>query len=247
MQFNPLVFGGIGAAVVAGGVGVGLGLSKASDALIAANPTTTKGDNRAMGLTLGTAALGVVGGGVLMTLGALGKIHPGFAIGGAVLGAGMLLGSIGAGIATSVRHGKSIDTMTANTMSAYDRWPANGSLNLDGGFLRPPETFRSESDSYKDSDGKQHTTTTVYTIANLAEAADARGNVDRRAEPGELRSVVASFDADGDKRIRGSEAKAFDRAYGERVVYSSHYSTDVNSWWNDTGYSSTPMSPGDDY
>ena len=250
MQINPLVVGGIGAAVVAGGVG--LGLTKANDALIAGDPTGTKGDSRALTATIGTAFLGVAAGGALAVLGATGKIHPGFAIAGAALGAGALVGSIGAGIATQVRHGQSVESSIANVMDRYDRFPANGSLDLDGTFWRSPETFRTDTDSYEDSDGDRHTTTTVYTVQELAERADALGDGDRRTTPGELRSVIAPFDANGDGRLKGSEGRALDRAYGERVVARSSSTIDTDGWWSgggndDHGYPGTGTSPGDDY
>lgn len=243
MGINPLVLGGIGATVVA--AGVGYGLTKANDALIASDPKGTSGDAKAVGVTIGTAFLGVAGGGTLAALGGIGKIHPGFAIGGAALGAGMLVGSIGALIATNVRHGSSVETAAQGVIDKYDRWPGNDSLDLQGSFWSPPETYRSETSSYEDSDGDRHYSTSVYEVTRLAERADQVGNRDDRASHDELRTVIGSFDADGDGRLKGKESRAFDRQYGERLVAS--YSGQVDNWWDGDDYGYSPTSPGDDY
>ncbi|MCW2972267.1 MAG: hypothetical protein JWN72_540 [Thermoleophilia bacterium] len=243
MAINPLVAGGIGAAVVAGGVG--FGLTKAADAIIAKHPTGTGGDTRTSWMIGGTAALGVGVAAVSVLTGRAGSLRPGLAIAGAALGVGALLGAAGAGIASMVRHGESVDTKVKSVFDKYDDFPANGSLDLQGSFWSPPETFRSETSSYEDSDGDTHYTTTVYDITRLAEAADSRGDGDDKADKAEVRGIIASFDKDGDGRIKGKEGRELDRSYGERVV--SSYSGRIDNWWDGSDYGYTPTSPGDDY
>lgn len=131
------------------------------------------------------------------------------------LGIGVALGALGASMLAGRRHGEVIESTTNDVMHRYDRnW--DNKLDLEGSWYRMPEDTRVTVVTYKDADGKDQTITSVYTIAALADAADA--NHDEVVTREELQAKVASFDVNGDGRLQGDELKHFENQFREHSI-----------------------------
>lgn len=212
MSINPAAIG-IGAGVVAG-VGAGFGISRLTDAIAAKHPTGSGADGPARAWMFGGAIAGVgLAAGGMAAL-ATGRLQLGAGLLGA--GAGTMLGSIGAGIGFNARHGVGVDTSVSDVLSGYDH-NRNAQIDLDSGsWWREPETIRTTRTSHEDSNGNTYYTTDTYSIDRLAVRADE--NRDQAATRGELTSTIGGYDADGDGRLQGDEAKRFDRELGEQHI-----------------------------
>ncbi|MCW2961586.1 MAG: hypothetical protein JWM25_1772 [Thermoleophilia bacterium] len=213
---------GLGLAAVGIGVASGYGLSKANDAIMRKHPTGSSGDLPTSLTSIGTGVLGAaigVAGGVAMHRG-FGKLG----LAGVTVGAGLVLGAVGGGIATSMRHGVGVETKVQDIFSKYDGAGfgyRDGVLDLEGSFWSPPENYRTDvSHTDRNDDGDTNdageTTRRVYEISRFAFDADVDDN--RRVELREARDLVAASDRNGDGRLIGDESNSFDRAYGERLV-----------------------------
>jgi hypothetical protein len=158
------------------------------------------------------AGFGVAAGGMAAL--ATGRVQLGAGLLGA--GAGTMLGSFGAGIAFSARHGVGVETSVNDVLSGYDH-NRNGQIDLDrGSWWREPETQRTTTTRHEDSNGNAYYTTDTYSIDRLATRADEDRN--QVATRGELTSTIGSYDDNGDGRLQGAEAKRFDREIGERHI-----------------------------
>lgn len=199
--------------LAAGGVAAlasGIAEDKLIEGIVGGNPTGSGADVPGTAIPLlvglGGAALGVYG---MIKGGGKSSTMASAALGA---GIGLALGSTGAHIAFRVKHGVGIDTKTNDIFSSYNRdW--DNVLDLRPNW-RTPEFVRREESTYEDSNHHQHTTVHYYSISDLAFAAD--GDHNNQVTRDELRSVMNRFDSNHDQRLQGSEARAFNRQYGEQ-------------------------------
>ncbi len=210
MMINPFVIGG--GAAVASGLAVGFGATKMADGIAEQHPTGSDADRPAGRVMWGAAGLGFASAAGGMVALATGRLNLGAALFGA--GAGAMLGSFGATVAFGARHGVGVETSIQNVLDGYDH-NDNGVIDMENGsWWRGPETLRTETDSYTDSDGDTHYDTDTYSIERLATTADTDGNWKVTQE--ELRSTIGSYDLDGNGRLQKDELKRFQREVGER-------------------------------
>ena len=212
MTVNPFAVGA--GAAVATGLAVGFGASKITDGIAEKHPNGSDADKPAGRVTWGAAGLSFAAAAGGMAALATGRLTLGAGLFGA--GFGGMIGAIGSGIAFQARHGVGVETTLQGVLDGYDH-NRSGDLELeDRGWFREPETIRTHTYTREDSDGDTYWVSDTYSIERLATRADR--NEDWVATAEELRSTIASYDADGNGRLQGDEYKRFDREVGERKV-----------------------------
>lgn len=212
MSVSPAVIG-VGAGI-ASGLAVGFGATRITDGIAARHPTGSDADRPASRVIWGAAALGFA-----TAAGGMAALVTGRAqLGAGLLGAGMgaMLGSFGANVAFSARHGVGVETSVQNVLDGYDH-DSNGRIDLEDDWWHGSETQRTVRTRHEDSDGDVWYETDVYSIERLATRADADG--DWIVTRGELTGTIGSYDADRNGRLQGDELARFDREVGERQVY----------------------------
>jgi hypothetical protein len=210
---NPLAIGAVSAGVV--GVGTGIAVTRITDGIAARHPTGSEADGPAQAWSIGTSALGFATAAGGMVALAKGRLQLGAALVGG--GAGAMIGGIAGGIAFGARHGVGVESAVSDVLSNYDR-NRDGAIDMaQSSWWRSPETYRTETRTWRDSDGDTHWETDTYSIERLAMRADADG--DQVATGAELRSTIAGYDEDSDGRLQKDELKRFEREVGEQHVW----------------------------
>lgn len=210
MTINPLVVGA--GAAVAAGIGIGVGATRIAGNIAKEHPTGSDADTPMSRVVFGAAALSFASAAAGVVALATGRQPLGAALFGA--GFGGMVGSIGAGIAISAKHGVGVDTTLERVLDQYDS-NGNGQIEMtDRGWFKPSETTRTHTYTTEDSDGDTHWETDYYSIDRLATRADR--DEDWIATGAELRATIESYDADGNGRIQGDESDRFEREVGEQ-------------------------------
>jgi hypothetical protein len=215
---------------VVAGVGIGSGLAAGAITVAGTNrimdqhPTGSEGDRKSSALKFavgGVSALAAVGGAVAMH-----SMPVGAATAGPLLlagGVGGVLGTVFGGLVGTARHGVGTDAKADSIIRLYDR-NHDGKLDRDGSFWRAPEDTRTvrREHTYTDNHGHRHTHVyyDVYEIREFARQADVDN--DRFVTRQEARDLVATYDRDGDGRLKGPELRQFERELGERRFHG-HY------------------------
>lgn len=216
-SLSPLA-AGLGAGAMATAV-AGFGGYQLMDGIGERNPTGNDADGKARAVQWGLVGLGAAA--------AVGGFFAGGrGFGASTLGAALIGGGIGSaigGLAASWgferKHGIGIDTRTRDLFNSYNRG-FDDELDLDTRW-RTPENVRRIEHRHEDSHGHVHYTYTYYTIDRLTSKADVDGN--SKVTRPELRAAVADYDADGNGRIQGEEARRYDREVGERSWYGGWF------------------------
>ncbi|MCW2922846.1 MAG: hypothetical protein JWM98_250 [Thermoleophilia bacterium] len=217
----PPVAIGVGAGVAVG-IASGFGLASITSGIGDRNPTGSSADGKARGVLWGAGLTG----GVLGVGGGMYAVSRGnAALGAGLIGAGIgaAIGAGAAGIAFGHSYGIGVDTQANDIFSSYNR-DFDDVLDLDPGW-RTPENVRVERQQHDhdwDGDGDTDSTTytyTYHTIDRLTNKANVNG--DGKVTRPELHDAVASYDSDGNGRLKGEERKTYEREVGERAWYGS--------------------------